>query len=311
MQLIQHLANKSRKSILKLLAGSPKTVSEIIESTEMKQANVSNHLAKLRQDGIVVAAINAQQRIYSLASEQILHDLVKLDPEFLESQNSIEAITKEHQNALYDHATNGNEAKTLGFVQLIWHNGISLQSIYKDLINPVMVRIGTEWEQGVLSISKEHIATAIILRTMAKLVSDHPRAPLKNQTILLGCIAGNYHELGLRMISDLCWIQGFETKFMGANVPTEEFIQETSDSQPTAIMISVAQSDQLPSLRQLINGLKRTSAAPILVGGLGVVRAEAQCLEFGATHIVQNFDQLDGFLTSLNQGLASEESELA
>ena len=67
----------------------------------------------------------------------------------------------------------------------------------------------------------------------------------------------------------------------------------------------------MPSLRQLINGLKRSSDAPILVGGLGVVRAEAQCLEFGATHVVQNFDQLNGFLTSLNQGLASEESELA
>ncbi len=51
--LSQAIAEPSRRALLENLRFGAKTVTQLVDATALKQPNVSNHLAKMKQQGIV------------------------------------------------------------------------------------------------------------------------------------------------------------------------------------------------------------------------------------------------------------------
>lgn len=80
-ELLKALSHEGRLLILCLLVERQKSVSEIEEFMDMPQAAVSQHLARLRLDGLVEARREGRNIYYSLASGEVkavigtLHDL--------------------------------------------------------------------------------------------------------------------------------------------------------------------------------------------------------------------------------------------
>jgi DNA-binding transcriptional ArsR family regulator len=70
-KLFRGLGDSSRLSILEALCEGPMTVSEIIEKTTLNQSNVSNHLACLRECGLVVSSSEGRFVWYRLKDERI------------------------------------------------------------------------------------------------------------------------------------------------------------------------------------------------------------------------------------------------
>ena len=65
-QLLKALANEKRLMILCLLADGERTVGEINALLDLSQSALSQHLAVLREDGLVQTRRDAQNVIYSL-----------------------------------------------------------------------------------------------------------------------------------------------------------------------------------------------------------------------------------------------------
>ncbi|NOX61642.1 MAG: winged helix-turn-helix transcriptional regulator [Chloroflexi bacterium] len=61
----------SRLRIIEALREGPRTVGEIVEITGLSQSNVSNHLACLRDCGLVVAERNGRFVSYQLSDERV------------------------------------------------------------------------------------------------------------------------------------------------------------------------------------------------------------------------------------------------
>ncbi|HRN63173.1 MAG TPA: metalloregulator ArsR/SmtB family transcription factor [Luteimonas sp.] len=66
-QLLKALANERRLQVLCLLAGGERSVGEINELLELSQSALSQHLAVLRDEGLVDTRREAQTIYYSLA----------------------------------------------------------------------------------------------------------------------------------------------------------------------------------------------------------------------------------------------------
>ena len=66
LELAQALADPLRLAILQCLMSGPATVSELMSLTEAAQSNVSNHLALLRERGLVRATRQGRQMVYEL-----------------------------------------------------------------------------------------------------------------------------------------------------------------------------------------------------------------------------------------------------
>jgi ArsR family transcriptional regulator, virulence genes transcriptional regulator len=71
-ELCQTLADPTRLEILSLLGDRPKAVKDLVERLGQRQAKVSQHLALLRQRGIVRAERVGNEMHYSLADARIL-----------------------------------------------------------------------------------------------------------------------------------------------------------------------------------------------------------------------------------------------
>lgn len=69
------LADPKRLLILNALRDGERSVSEICDAVDLPQANVSQHLAVLREKGLVTARKDGQWVYYSMSSPKIMQAL--------------------------------------------------------------------------------------------------------------------------------------------------------------------------------------------------------------------------------------------
>ena len=69
---LKQLANEQRLMILCHLADGEKSVSELQSLVGLEQSSISQHLARLRKQGIIEARRHSQSKYYSIANENAL-----------------------------------------------------------------------------------------------------------------------------------------------------------------------------------------------------------------------------------------------
>ena len=77
--MLRALANPHRLKILKLLDQAPHNVMDLCERLSLRQSLASQHLARLRLDGIVAAERQGHHVVYSLQNESAREILAILD----------------------------------------------------------------------------------------------------------------------------------------------------------------------------------------------------------------------------------------
>ena len=70
-KLFRGFSDPSRLSILEALSNGPLTVNEIVQETGLSQSNTSNHLACLRDCGLVVSEQNWRYITYQLSDDRV------------------------------------------------------------------------------------------------------------------------------------------------------------------------------------------------------------------------------------------------
>mgnify|MGYP001563190435 CR=1 FL=1 len=78
-QICKALSDPKRIMIIHALRSGEKTVSDLVEELRVPQANVSQHLAVMRDRGLVVARRRGNNVHYSLSSDRIVEacDIVR------------------------------------------------------------------------------------------------------------------------------------------------------------------------------------------------------------------------------------------
>lgn len=68
-EFLKAMASPHRLMLLCLMADGEKSVSDLTEELGLRQATVSQHLARLRQEGLVTTRREAQTIYYSIANK--------------------------------------------------------------------------------------------------------------------------------------------------------------------------------------------------------------------------------------------------
>jgi ArsR family transcriptional regulator len=76
-ELLRVLAHPIRIALLEQLAGGPRCVSDIQDLLEIRQPNVSQHLAALRREGIVDYHEDGKMRCYYVARPDLVRALLR------------------------------------------------------------------------------------------------------------------------------------------------------------------------------------------------------------------------------------------
>lgn len=269
MNLITELGEASKRAILLCLKSGPKSVNDLVNATGLKQPNVSNHLSRMRGKGIVRSAKVGRQVFYSIGSHRVSEALDGLILEQSEPSPPLQ-LDNELVRIFCRHAVAGNESDCNALVDRLITQREPLITIYEELFGNAMRMVGTWWEVGAIDVGQEHLASAIVERLMARTVHHVPPAHPGSRRAVLGCPPGNWHTLGLRMVSDLMRLSGWQTFYLGANVPIESFVRAVVDHEPDAVMFSSPLEENrvdTDSLVKELDKLRKSGAKFAIVGG--------------------------------------------
>jgi len=98
-KLMRGFADSSRLSILEALRDGPQPVSAIVTATGLSQPNVSNHLACLRDCGLVTAEQRGRAVYYQLCDERVIQLLSLADDLLADLAAQVYACTRYNRPA--------------------------------------------------------------------------------------------------------------------------------------------------------------------------------------------------------------------
>lgn len=103
-------------------------------------------------------------------------------------------------------------------------SGVSFSDLLRHVYLPLLHEIGDGWSEGTYTVAQEHFATAYVrerlTRMLIKLGTGHRAGP----RVVLACFPGELHELGLLGLGVQFALAGWQTVFLGGQVPQEELI---------------------------------------------------------------------------------------
>ncbi|HZU83079.1 MAG TPA: cobalamin B12-binding domain-containing protein, partial [Polyangiaceae bacterium] len=139
--------------------------------------------------------------------------------------------------------------------------------LYESIVQPALEEVGELWYANRISTAQEHLATATAEAAVASLYSSF-RWPARGPRAIVACAQGERHEFGARMVADLLALDGWDERFVGADVPAEALADQVRDLAPKMLGLSVTLRTRVPVARETI-ALARAArpGLKVLVGG--------------------------------------------
>jgi methanogenic corrinoid protein MtbC1 len=164
-------------------------------------------------------------------------------------------------------------------------SGIPANSVYVDIVWPIMVEIEKLLRDDKITPVQEHLATRVNRTIVDQLQNKLPRRPSKNKKIVVCCAPDELQELGAQMMIDLFESDGWEVRFLGGGLTNDDILAFVHEYAPAILLIYGTAPKQAPDVRRLIDTVKSVNAWPnmrIMVSGGLFNRAEGLWQEMEA-----------------------------
>jgi len=163
-------------------------------------------------------------------------------------------------------------------------DGNQVGDLYQELLAPAQVQIGRMWERNQISVADEHLATAITQYVVAQLYTYLETPSHSRGRAVVTGVEGELHQIGANMVADMLESDGWNTRFLGTQLPHRDVIQTMGDFEPRILGISAAMLFNLSSVADLVEMARRHfgSAVKILVGGRAFMHSPEVWREMGA-----------------------------
>jgi methanogenic corrinoid protein MtbC1 len=167
--------------------------------------------------------------------------------------------------------------------------GLPLLRLFGDVVQPALYAVGRRWEDGELAVAQEKEISELARDLITEVVNRHLPAAPGGPAVVAGCVEGERHELGLRMLCGLLRTAGYQVHFLGADVAPRFLVEAVRLRRPDAVLLSVKIDSHLFAVREAVEALDTVPDEPavrrIIVGGDAVAAKSAQIVEWGATPV--------------------------
>lgn len=170
-------------------------------------------------------------------------------------------------------------------------NHVPIEDIYLYVFQETMREIGMMWQNGMINVGREHYATAVTQYLMGTLYRHIFQNTPKKHRLLAAAVGSEMHEMGIRMVADIFELKGWDTNYLGANLPKDHLIQFAKEQKPDVIALSITMPYHVSTLRDTIaaiRGDKDLENVKVLVGGLPFLNNEKLYENLGADAYASN-----------------------
>jgi methanogenic corrinoid protein MtbC1 len=170
--------------------------------------------------------------------------------------------------------------------------GTPVLDLQTHVIQAAQNEIGKLWQANKVSIAQEHMATAISQLTLSALFERATPKPPLGKKLLLACVEGEQHDLPARLVADLLDLEGFDVRYLGADVPHDDLLKSVEQEMPDVIGLSVTMSFNVSSVRVAVQRIRAVTSTPIFVGGHATQWSKSLVEELGVVGAGDSPDQL-------------------
>jgi methanogenic corrinoid protein MtbC1 len=164
------------------------------------------------------------------------------------------------------------DAAAADYVRQLLADGVSVESIYLELLSPAARELGLRWEDDECSFVDVTVAMGRlqrVLRELSQVFQAEGSEPAKEGQVLLTCLPGEQHTLGLIMVAEFLIRDGFRVH-VGTPWSEADLLTMVRTEWFDLIGFSAGCESRLSVLKREIHRIRSTSRNPdvrVLVGG--------------------------------------------
>lgn len=150
------------------------------------------------------------------------------------------------------------------------HFRTPVKDVYLQVCQPAQREIGRLWQHNRISVAREHYCTAAMQLILSQLYSGLFAGVRTGRTLVATCVAGDLHEVGVRMVADFFEMDGWDTFYSGANTPHAAVIDAVVERRADVLAVSATISHHVREVQSLIAAVRchpECGRVKILVGG--------------------------------------------
>ena len=182
---------------------------------------------------------------------------------------------------------------------------LSRPRLLEEVITPLMDQVGNGWREGTIRISSEHMASEVVRSFLATIKSRSRTRHRTDPSIVIATPSGQYHCIGAFTIAVTAESEGWQTNYLGADLPAVDIIQAATKNDSRAVALSITYPPDDPQLSQELQTL-RAGLPPkteILIGGKSAYAYDEAIRGARALHLTS----LKSFREALRNIRSSEE----
>ncbi len=170
-----------------------------------------------------------------------------------------------------DHLIAGRKEACAAQVSLLIEEGVPLRALYEQLFRDSLYEVGRRWEAGQLSVAVEHQATAITEELLADLFPATTARKALGRTAVVSATAGEFHQVGARIVADSLELLGWDVRFVGAGASVDELLEIVARERPALLALSVSLDGNLATVDATAQRVHaRHPDVRIVIGGRAV-----------------------------------------
>jgi len=174
------------------------------------------------------------------------------------------------QKKYFEFVLNGEKHLATQLILDSARNKFSAKDIYFYILERSLKEVGYLWEMNIIDISQEHYFSNVTQEIMSKLYPYFNIREKNGHSCVSLSINGEFHNIGVHMVTDLLDVQGWNTYYLGSDIPTQNVIRAVKDRKATMLVISATMSFNLDSVTNLIKAVRSSKGCgdvKIMVGG--------------------------------------------
>lgn len=159
---------------------------------------------------------------------------------------------------------------------------VSAEAALEWVVAPAAVEIGALWEAGRIGVASEHLASSLF-RERALRALEAARRRASGPLVVMACLPGEQHELGLLLVALRAARAGFRVVYLGPSLPLEDLDRVCERLAPDVVALSACLDDVLLAHSARLEKLIRArDAVRFVIGGQAAPRRRARLERAGA-----------------------------
>lgn len=178
-----------------------------------------------------------------------------------------EQLYQEYRSALL----NGDHRRCAVFVEQLLAAGAPPRVLHIDLFQRSLYDVGELWEQNLISVAIEHVASAITESLLNLVLLRLPVKQRTGRSVAVAGIAPELHQVGAKIVADTFELHGWDSVFIGGNTPVLDLVRFLSATSPNLVALSLTIFSNVVELERALEVIREHDAEQsVILGGQGL-----------------------------------------